>query len=537
MKNRNYWVISPNVKNNNEVDDWRTFLSKYPLVCMGWSPDDKGGDSFYKEMKIDDVVIVAQRQSWNWNIYSLGMVSSNVFSNGDGIDSTVWEEMPTESWYRKLSYWISKPKIETFNGYKGQIPPAIWKLTDEETIKNINAMITTEKKNIERNKIIKLLKFNKNLILTGAPGTGKTYLAKQIASQMIGVKTDEELEESGQFNFVQFHPSYDYTDFVEGLRPYSVDDEENIGFRRKDGVFKEFCKKALNAKISNKVDNFDDAWEELISMVKDNLANGNLTKIGSWEYGLSTKNSLKYSSVDTPSQYKFTITKHNVYNAYQNIKARPSGAFQKDMEDVVAYMKQNLHLKDFQEGIISKETENNKYVFIIDEINRAEISKVFGELFFSIDPNYRGEKGKVKTQYDNLQDANDVYADGFFVPENVYIIGTMNDIDRSVESFDFAMRRRFTWIEITAEQSADNMNLPQDIKERMLKLNEQISNTDGLNSSYHIGAAYFLDSNGNYREDIENIWKLRIEPLLKEYLRGIPDSIEKIELLNNAFTS
>lgn len=111
----------------------------------------------------------------------------------------------------------------------------------------------------------------------------------------------------------------------------------------------------------------------------------------------------------------------------------------------------------------------------------------------------------------------------------------MNDIDRSVESFDFAIRRRFTWIEITAEQSAENMNLPEDIKERMFKLNKQISEIEGLNSSYYIGAAYFLDSNGNPTQDIDRIWNLRIEPLLKEYLRGMPDSIDKIKQLNNAF--
>jgi hypothetical protein len=113
----------------------------------------------------------------------------------------------------------------------------------------------------------------------------------------------------------------------------------------------------------------------------------------------------------------------------------------------------------------------------------------------------------------------------------------MNDIDRSVESFDFAMRRRFTWIEISAEQSADNMNLPDDAKGKMAKLNEQISQIEGLNPSYHIGAAYFLDSNGNVRQDYDNIWNLRIEPLLKEYLRGMPDSFDKIELLKKAFTA
>lgn len=395
-----------------------------------------------------------------------------------------------------------------------------------------------EQKSIQEMKQIQpyidLLKSSKNIILTGAPGTGKTFLAKQIAKQLIGVKTDEELEESGQFDFVQFHPSYDYTDFVEGLRPTPPDENGIIGFEIKDGIFKSFCQKASEAKFSEIVDNFDVAWESLLTAVRNNIAQGVLTTIGSWNYGLSSKDSLKYSSVNTPSQYNFTITKKNVYDAYQGKQARPSGAFQKDMEDVVQYLKDNFGLVEF---VNKEESSNNgikNYVFVIDEINRGEISKIFGELFFSIDPSYRGKKGSVKTQYSNLHnDEKEV----FYVPENVYIIGSMNDIDRSVESFDFAMRRRFTWIEITAEQSADNMNLPQEIKEKMLNLNKQISETDGLNPSYHIGAAYFLDSNGNARRDIDNIWNLRIEPLLKEYLRGVPDSIDKIELMKNAFTA
>ena len=83
--------------------------------------------------------------------------------------------------------------------------------------------------------------------------------------------------------------------------------------------------------------------------------------------------------------------------------------------------------------------ERKNYVFIIDEINRGEISKIFGELFFSIDPGYRGVAGTVQTQYQNLIEDGDIYENGFYVPENVYIIGTMNDIDRSVDSMDFAI--------------------------------------------------------------------------------------------------
>jgi len=375
-----------------------------------------------------------------------------------------------------------------------------------------------------------------NLIFTGAPGTGKTYLAKQIAKQVIGAKTEEELEKSGQFAFVQFHPSYDYTDFVEGLRPTQPDENGNIGFELKNGIFKDFCEKARIEEFiqSGGIDNFDETWDKLLELVRNDLANGKLTKIGSWDYGLSKKDTLKYSSVDTPSQYTFTITKQNVYDAYQSKKARPSGAFQKEMEDVVGYMKKTLQLKDYQQGATLQVSKNKKYVFIIDEINRGEISKIFGELFFSIDPNYRGKKGATKTQYSNMHE----YADEvFYVPENVYIIGTMNDIDRSVESFDFAMRRRFTWEEITAEESAENMNLPKEIKDRMAKLNAEISKIDGLNASYHIGGAYFLDKDGKPRTDYETIWEFRLYPLLKEYLRGMSEVEKKLENLKNAYNA
>ena len=155
---------------------------------------------------------------------------------------------------------------------------------------------------------------------------------------------------------------------------------------------------------------------------------------------------------------------------------------------------------------------------------------------FAIDPGYRGEKGRVKTQYQNLVAADDEFADGFYVPDNVYILATMNDIDRSVESMDFALRRRFGWKEIKPEERQEMLsdNLDKDICEKatrvMTTLNRAISKTRGLGSAYQIGPAYFLKLDADhYDGDFEALWNMHIEILLKEYLRGYSNADDKIE--------
>lgn len=387
-------------------------------------------------------------------------------------------------------------------------------------------------------KYIDILKANKNLVLTGAPGTGKTHLAKAIAKTM-GAATE----------FVQFHPSYDYTDFMEGLRPTTPDDNGNIGFKLRDGIFRKFCEKALNSSIKPEADNFDESWNKLLLHVESELANGKLVKIGCWDYGLSRAKTLKYSSLNTPSQYTFTITKKNVYDAYRGIKARNSSAFQKDMIDVVCYLKQNFGLVDYvPQTKENKMKDGHPFVFIIDEFNRGELSKIFGELFYSIDPGYRGANGAVITQYANMResstcfdetlrgiDTNKYETNGwFFVPENVYIIATMNDIDRSVENIDFALRRRFIWCEIGVDDMAQSMGLSQRAIERMKNLNDALTSEEiGLSRTYCIGPAYFKDAKTD--EQLDNLWSLRLESLLKEYLRGSEDAEQKMELLKIAF--
>ena len=356
---------------------------------------------------------------------------------------------------------------------------------------------------------------SKNLILRGAPGTGKTYLAKEIAAELTVGNED-------QIGFVQFHPSYDYTDFVEGLRPVSNGDGA-IEFRLQDGIFKDFCQKAKEAQLIGGQDNFDEAWDSYLEYINVAEEKEYITKTSYLSVNSRQNLSVNYDSGvpgwSLPRKYVYELYKDKNYNKQEYYK---SGG-----KTVLETLRKRFGLKDYLSP--TEIDTDKKFVFIIDEINRGEISKIFGELFFSIDPDYRGRDGEVSTQYANLHESDDK----FYIPENVYIIGTMNDIDRSVDTFDFAMRRRFRFVEVTAESQLYILDEKlgehaEEAKTRLRNLNVAIENVQELNSHYHIGPSYFR----NLKEldyDYELLWSDYLKPLLEDYLR---DSYEEDEILN-----
>jgi MoxR-like ATPase len=377
--------------------------------------------------------------------------------------------------------------------------------------------------------IVEVLNQKKQIILQGPPGTGKTREAKDIAEHIInGTITDDKkvqkgvLEESEQYKLVQFHPAYSYEDFVRGI-VVKTDVSTTPEYKTVNKILGAFAKKANQSNLSGGVDDFDRAWNELIQDIND----GTVSKIGSSDVPVSinSQENIKFNSLvatyeKTYELYKFGETDLK-YETYQKI--------------VLKCLKETNGRYKLQDYEAPKEISSDKpYVLIIDEINRANLPAVLGELIYALE--YRGEK--VESMYATLEEGNTL-----LLPENLFIIGTMNTSDRSVGHIDYAIRRRFAFVDVLPKVlSIPNFELEMFKKVTTLFVHNfdeyQNDNTIPLIRSEYLseefrpedvwlGHSYFINEGGDFsiRKNYEII------PILKEYVNdGILKQSAMVEI-------
>lgn len=385
---------------------------------------------------------------------------------------------------------------------------------------------------MEHSKYIDLLKYKKQIILQGPPGTGKTYTAKDIAEQMITGsvnpdKTEQKkiLESSGQFVLIQFHPAYTYEDFVRGITAKSVDGQ--IEYVTENKILADFADKAQKNFIATQKDEAELSKEQKIEQLLEEFAEHIQDKIDEdEEYKITEsvaiigveEDAFRYSGKWKVSQrMKF---KDLVKAQLKEVTARKEF---KKVEGISGLARHHVTyfynvLEKFQErykeALASKETlevakpKLKDYILLIDEINRANLPAVLGELIYALE--YRGES------------VNSIYAiDGdasIIIPENLFIIGTMNTADRSIGHIDYAIRRRFAF-----ENLLPNVDIIETNKgKEYFRIVENLFNNDSLSSDYknskedvQIGHSYFMGE----EENLTMRMNYEVIPILREYLK------------------
>ena len=333
------------------------------------------------------------------------------------------------------------------------------------------------------------------LVFVGPSGTGKTYQVRKFARK--NTKGYEGCK------FVQFHPSYEYSDFIEGLRPVNIINTTNATNVRLDGVFKAFCRKIVEDNLEHAVPGFSTLYSEKKQKVVQEIFEAIRDKKEALEDGSEVRD------------------------------------FDMDSREYI-----------FEHGV-------RDYYFIIDEINRADASKVFGDVMFALDEDYRGIENRFDTRLSNLKCYRIIQADdigktnyttshigfaeqmkfdcferGFFIPRNLHIIGTMNELGGMEADFDFSLKQKFRWIKINPGEIM-KASLNEMLKDKDIYWLDQFANnlnlvnrliSEGFSDEYCLGPAFFRKL-GETPDTIDEVFDLDVEPVLKEYLKGKPDDI------------
>ena len=395
----------------------------------------------------------------------------------------------------------------------------------DELIKKINELMS----NTDNTPAIPL-----NQILFGAPGTGKTYHTKEMAVEIINGKKEkdrsreeinkeyEQLVEEGQIVFTTFHQSLSYEDFIEGIKPRTIGG--NVTYEVKDGIFKQLCSRAIAQKPKNsdiEIYDFDEGWDDLIAEVEKNPNLSLDTRKGGKIYvtGITNEGNLKIKHKDSKSKTEYSILYSRaeklqeefpdlskVKNISKEFRSVIPGCYYTAYWAILNYI--NNKIKEKNKDIDYEEPKT--HVLIIDEINRGNVSAIFGELITLLEEDKRKgnpEHTEVKLPYSG---------DNFSVPNNVYIIGTMNTADRSVEALDTALRRRFSFVEMQPKPDILSKVEGVELKKLLKTINQRIEVL--IDKDHQIGHSYFIGIQNIV--DLQRTFKAKIIPLLEEYFYG-----------------
>lgn len=382
-----------------------------------------------------------------------------------------------------------------------------------------------------------ILQVKKNLILQGAPGTGKTYNTAALALSICGeaipethedaMKRYEELRKEGRIGFCTFHQSMDYEDFVEGIKPKTIN--EQVSYEIEPGIFKTISKIANNPTLAKQTKSLDAAFDNLVQDIFDGntktikLKNG----VESTELSVSPQMTIKWKTgddrIDVNCVSKDRLLKLcEVYDSKEKIKSMKN--IDESIRNVIGGCNSSYYwavANHLFENIVEERsgTESNKnFVLIIDEINRGNVSKIFGELITLLEADKRiGGEHPIKVTLPYSKES-------FGVPSNLYIIGTMNTTDRSVGNIDYAVRRRFAFVTLESKEEVIEQHYKNDetLKNKALELFNSVKaflikhKFDMDIADLMVGHSYFLAKD---EEELGLKWKYEIVPLLHEYYK------------------
>ena len=550
-----YWLYSP----GEQASKWEEFYNE-GIMAIGWDElgdlenytdrksildalidNYRGGedqrnnvsaiDDFCNKMNEGDIVIVKKGTK---TLLGYGRVTSDYYFDEEREEFLHCRQV---KWLKKgewnLDFTLPRKTLTDITTYNSDVK----EIKYAQYLLNIMNENTS---NQEDNHIMELLKYKPQIILQGPPGTGKTREAKRIARELLGLGENDSLGGCEQFKLIQFHPSYSYEDFVRGIVAKPNEEGDGIVYTAENKILGAFAKEAFNnwnkAQQNTQTLKEQDIFEAFIEHIKEELAQSE-----DYKYPL-TDSIYIFNADDKRFKYKgdnWEVHSRGLNMNYAEIKriidsgirdrqgvtklTNIGGQARQHASYFIRIVEKYYEFKESYNSNITDKIPLKPYVLIIDEINRANLSAVLGELIYALE--YRGEA--VQSMY-AIDDDNTL-----ILPANLYIIGTMNTADRSVGHIDYAIRRRFAFVDVLPKDLTNELgdNFAEKLYEEVSKLFEgNTLSPEFRKEEVQLGHSYFITE----QTPIAIRWEYEIKPILLEYIKdgvliNVEEKIQNIE--------